>query len=155
MARTNDFVSLELEGAEHLIRELNKTDDNVSRKGTKKATSAAARVLKKNLKAILRKSKSPAAPGEPPGRVKKNLINSVDFRQVKTRNKRMALAIVGHRRDRGAGASGRHAHLLEFGHLTVSGSFVQPRPYFKKTFIRSATRMHAVIKKTLTEHLYA
>lgn len=151
-------VQIRLEGADHLIKELDKLETKLAKKIMLNACMAGGRVLRKKAKELLSRGTARVVngvyhgskPGAPPYMYTKNLVKSLDIKGIRKSktNGSESWAIVGHRKGPGAKYVGYHSWMLEYGTKKMKARpYIRPAAAAAETDIANA--MIAVLKREL------
>ena len=130
--------NIRIEGLSQAIKKLNKLERAFGSDGlnTKRELLSIAETVKSNIQA--------EAPVGPTGNLKRSVVAKTFQRQIK--NKPAAFTAVHYR-------TAPHAHLVEYGHVTASGSHTAANPFFRRGVERSRAYVMMRIKKMIQKRI--
>jgi HK97 gp10 family phage protein len=148
----NFNITFTFTGIAELERELKKLDDKIARKYNRRAVMNGARVLRDKVKSLcpvgtvehwigLKKYGIKAKPG--------NLKKSIDVKELRVKDPRSAVAIVGPRAGRGQTYDGFYGKWVERGTVKMAA-----RPFLQPALIQSFDAIMEKYAQVLTEALY-
>lgn len=130
-------VRINLQSLEATSDRINKVLDQVERRGMKDALLKAATPMVKKTKQL-----APRRTGA--------LRRSIGKKGTTDPRTQSARVRIGPRRNRRTGMPAtRYAHLVEFGHMAVDGSFVPPYPFMRPAFESTKRESRGLYAKTI------